>query len=150
MHLYLGRQFVSDLEAVENGFRFKVIFQMLSGVSYFESWTKAQDFARPNNGMIIDLKPSHGGPREGAGRPATGRNRKQFYVTDEEEVKLRTYLDEMRKEIVEMSIREKIKAVKAVVGPCNPDNPNLKDAKLIRDMGRAVANSEEIDRKSVV
>lgn len=38
-----------------------------------------------------------GGLREGAGRPATGRKRQQFYVTHEENVKLRKYLEQLRK-----------------------------------------------------
>lgn len=38
-----------------------------------------------------------GGPREGAGRPATGRKRQQLYVTDEENIKLREYLEQLRK-----------------------------------------------------
>ena len=39
---------------------------------------------------------THGGPREGAGRPATGRKRQSFYITDEENEKLRKYLEELR------------------------------------------------------
>jgi hypothetical protein len=41
--------------------------------------------------------PIWGGPREGAGRPSTGRKRRQYYTTDEEDVKLRQYLEELRK-----------------------------------------------------
>lgn len=37
-----------------------------------------------------------GGKREGAGRPATGRKRQSFYVTDEENKKLREYLEKIR------------------------------------------------------
>jgi hypothetical protein len=40
---------------------------------------------------------SWGGPREGAGRPATGRKRQNFYVTDDENTKLREYLEQLRK-----------------------------------------------------
>lgn len=39
----------------------------------------------------------HGGYREGAGRPSTGRKRQQFYVTNEENTKLREYLEQLRK-----------------------------------------------------
>jgi hypothetical protein len=46
-----------------------------------------------------DLPPkaTWGGSREGAGRPSTGRKRQNFYVTDEENEKLRAYLEELRK-----------------------------------------------------
>ncbi len=37
-----------------------------------------------------------GGAREGAGRPATGRKRKYFYITKEENDKLREYLEKLR------------------------------------------------------
>ena len=37
-----------------------------------------------------------GGSREGAGRPLTGRKRRFYYVTDEEDVKLREYLNRLR------------------------------------------------------
>jgi hypothetical protein len=38
-----------------------------------------------------------GGSREGAGRPSTGRKKVNFYITEDEETKLRTYLEELRK-----------------------------------------------------
>ena len=41
--------------------------------------------------------PIWGGQREGSGRKATGRKRQNFYITDEENKKLRTYLEELRK-----------------------------------------------------
>lgn len=37
-----------------------------------------------------------GGSRKGAGRPTTGRKRQSFYITDEENEKLRKYLKELR------------------------------------------------------
>jgi hypothetical protein len=37
-----------------------------------------------------------GGRREGAGRPATGRKKRTYYVTDEENEALRKYLEELR------------------------------------------------------
>ena len=37
-----------------------------------------------------------GGIREGAGRPATGRKRQYFYITDEENEKLRELLEKLR------------------------------------------------------
>ncbi len=37
-----------------------------------------------------------GGAREGAGRPATGRKRQYFYITDEENEKLRELLEKLR------------------------------------------------------
>lgn len=43
--------------------------------------------------------PTWGGPREGAGRPSTGRKKHQYYVTDEENIKLRKYLEELRKPV---------------------------------------------------
>ncbi len=44
-----------------------------------------------------EKKFSWGGRREGAGRPATGRKKKAFYVTDEEYEKLKEYLESLRK-----------------------------------------------------
>lgn len=41
---------------------------------------------------------SWGGVREGAGRPATGRKKQSFYITDEENVLLREYLEKLREE----------------------------------------------------
>lgn len=42
--------------------------------------------------------PIHGGHREGAGRKATGRKRHFYYVTDEEHVKIKELVEQMRKE----------------------------------------------------
>lgn len=39
-----------------------------------------------------------GGAREGAGRPATGRKRQNFYITDVENQLLREYLERLREE----------------------------------------------------
>lgn len=39
-----------------------------------------------------------GGRREGAGRKPTGRKKKIYYVTDDENAKLREYLQELRNE----------------------------------------------------
>jgi hypothetical protein len=44
----------------------------------------------------IDAFSAWGGPREGAGRPATGRKRQQYYVSDDENIKLRQYLEGLR------------------------------------------------------
>jgi hypothetical protein len=40
--------------------------------------------------------PIWGGSREGAGRPATGRSKHMYYVTDDEDAKLREYLQSLR------------------------------------------------------
>jgi len=40
--------------------------------------------------------PIRGGYRPGAGRPSTGRKKKTFYITDDEEQKLRDYLNILR------------------------------------------------------
>lgn len=42
--------------------------------------------------------PTWGGQREGAGRPSTGRVKKNFYVTEDEYTKLKEYLEELRKQ----------------------------------------------------
>lgn len=42
------------------------------------------------------VKAEWGGAREGAGRPSTGRKKHQYYVTDEEDQKLRACLEELR------------------------------------------------------
>ena len=44
------------------------------------------------------MKNSWGGAREGAGRKPTGRKKKIYYVTDDEDAKLREYLQEIRYE----------------------------------------------------
>lgn len=44
------------------------------------------------------MKNSWGGAREGAGRKSTGRKKKIYYVTDDEDAKLREYLQELRNE----------------------------------------------------
>jgi hypothetical protein len=41
--------------------------------------------------------PIWGGKREGSGRPSTGRKKQSFYVTDEENDKLRKHLEQLRK-----------------------------------------------------
>lgn len=38
-----------------------------------------------------------GGSRKGAGRPPTGRSKRTFYITEEENEKLRGYLRDLRK-----------------------------------------------------
>jgi len=40
--------------------------------------------------------PIHGGKREGAGRPSTGRKKHLFYITDEENTLLKEYLKQLR------------------------------------------------------
>jgi len=40
--------------------------------------------------------PIHGGYRPGAGRKLTGRKKQQIYVTDEEFVKVKAFIDELR------------------------------------------------------
>lgn len=42
--------------------------------------------------------PIWGGKRPGAGRPSTGRKKKTFYITDDEDQKLRDYLNILRQE----------------------------------------------------
>jgi hypothetical protein len=38
-----------------------------------------------------------GGKREGAGRPLTGRKRRQYYLTDEEHQKVKELIEELRR-----------------------------------------------------
>lgn len=40
----------------------------------------------------------HGGRREGSGRKPTGRSRRQLYITESEELKLRLFLKKLRSE----------------------------------------------------
>jgi hypothetical protein len=49
-----------------------------------------------NYGRDCHNNPIWGGRREGAGRPATGRKKRTYYVTDEENEALRKYLEELR------------------------------------------------------
>jgi len=44
----------------------------------------------------VNICTSWGGRREGAGRKPTGRKKKIYYVTDDENAKLREYLQELR------------------------------------------------------
>lgn len=46
---------------------------------------------------IEDIKNSWGGAREGAGRKSTGRKKKNYYVTDEEDRKIRELIEQLRK-----------------------------------------------------
>lgn len=46
---------------------------------------------------IEDMKNSWGGQREGAGRKPTGRKKKNYYVTDEEDQKIRELIEQLRK-----------------------------------------------------
>lgn len=40
--------------------------------------------------------PVWGGKRPGAGRPATGRKRQNYYVTDEEDAQIRQLIEQLR------------------------------------------------------
>lgn len=40
---------------------------------------------------------NHGGARPGAGRPALGRTRRVYYLTDDEEQKVRKYVKWLRR-----------------------------------------------------
>jgi hypothetical protein len=42
--------------------------------------------------------PIWGGQREGAGRKPTGRKKKNYYVTDEEDILIREYIEKLRKD----------------------------------------------------
>lgn len=44
----------------------------------------------------VNIRTEWGGPREGAGRPSTGRKKRNFYITDEEHEKLTDYLKTIR------------------------------------------------------
>ncbi len=46
----------------------------------------------------LKTKGDWGGAREGAGRPASGRKRQSFYITDEENQLLREHLEKLREE----------------------------------------------------
>lgn len=50
-----------------------------------------------NYNRDCENNPVWGGTRKGAGRPSTGRKKKSFYITNEEDEKLREYLEELRK-----------------------------------------------------
>ena len=56
----------------------------------------------PAKQYIIDIdielmNSSWGGVREGAGRKSTGRKKKNYYVTDEEDQKIRELIEQLRK-----------------------------------------------------
>ena len=80
----------------------------LKGEKALQSYRAAQNHLQPTDpGYMQDLKriqdkilststATWGGSREGAGRPSTGRKRQSFYITEEENEKLREYLEELR------------------------------------------------------
>jgi hypothetical protein len=39
---------------------------------------------------------NHGGKREGAGRKPTGRSKHQYYITNEEDLKVKEYIKQLR------------------------------------------------------
>lgn len=45
---------------------------------------------------IADNKNSWGGARIGAGRPSTGRKKRNFYITDAEYELIKRYLEQLR------------------------------------------------------
>lgn len=46
---------------------------------------------------VVDRLPVWGGTREGSGRPATGRKKRNYYVTDEEDMKIKELIESLRK-----------------------------------------------------
>lgn len=50
-----------------------------------------------NYGRDCQNNPIWGGKREGAGRKPTGRKLQRIYATDDEMIKIRQYLEEIRK-----------------------------------------------------
>lgn len=52
------------------------------------------DYSALGEGKIVTK--NWGGPREGSGRPSTGRKRQNFYITDEENDLLREHLKQLR------------------------------------------------------
>ena len=57
--------------------------------------------------MKNDNSPSWGGKRSGAGRPSTGRSKKQIYVTDEEYTEIKKLIDKLREEPFPSKINSK-------------------------------------------
>lgn len=51
----------------------------------------------------VNIRTGWGGRREGAGRPSTGRKKKNYYVTDEEDIKIRELLETLRKSNIEQN-----------------------------------------------
>lgn len=49
------------------------------------------------DGIVIPHQSNWGGAREGAGRPSTGRKKRNIYVTDEEHEQIRELLEQLRK-----------------------------------------------------
>lgn len=52
--------------------------------------------SKPDQTGAPTLMTNHGGKREGAGRPTTGRKRRQYYVTDEEDRKIKELIEKLR------------------------------------------------------
>jgi hypothetical protein len=46
----------------------------------------------------VNIRTGWGGSREGAGRPSTGRQKKNYYVTEDEDTKIRELLESLRKD----------------------------------------------------
>lgn len=78
-----------------------------------------------------------GGSREGSGRPSTGRKKVNFYITPEEEKKLRLELDRMRSDSGEIQAETDTELQEAIEQfKIDQDKVNLNLA-LMRSCGMA-------------
>ncbi|SHI74584.1 hypothetical protein SAMN02745975_00513 [Geosporobacter subterraneus DSM 17957] len=89
----LGRQYVYNTDSPYSEDSDKIVI----GVGHKLSAIKAAIDKAIDLGYwaVVDTH-SWGGSREGAGRPATGRKRRQIYVTDEEYEQIKDLIDQMR------------------------------------------------------
>jgi hypothetical protein len=64
-----------------------------------DSWERISKILT-QKGFNVEIEPPQykwwGGKREGAGRPSTGRKRRQYYVTDEEDAQIKKLIDQLR------------------------------------------------------
>jgi hypothetical protein len=81
-----------DELASKYGVKIEVVEALPNGIKLFRIMDQ--------DGLVIGeyhaLTPQWGGYREGSGRKPTGRHKVYMNLTDDEEVKLRAYLEELR------------------------------------------------------
>lgn len=92
LHIYLEK--VKEIEAY-----------MHDKIKALDAWHYNKEYVRQCNRLSTQmlliayndgvLHP-WGGPREGAGRPATGRKRRQYYLDNSEDIKVKQYIQELR------------------------------------------------------
>jgi len=83
----------------------KEIEAYMSEKKFVDGWHYDREYARQCKRLSMqmlllayqdDVLRAWGGSREGSGRPATGRKRRQYYLSDDEDTKIKDYINELR------------------------------------------------------